>query len=421
MAESGDEMGVSGAGVSNYSNSANALARGVSAGPGVSGGGIAIIQPSLVLPFAQTKSLGGLITYTRASANAAYYNDSGILSYAPLNVPRFTHDPSTLQSLGLLIEEARTNLLTYSEEFDNGAWVKSGGVSVSANAVSAPDGTTTGDTISGATGTTGNPSGVPSDILYRAVTPSASTTYTASLWVKSAPSSSATTARLTIWNAYTGALSHVVFTPTATWTRVEVSLTTGASVSTIQYRLGNADGSLCIWGAQLEAGSFPTSYIKTTSSTATRAADNASITGTDFSSWYNQTEGAFVVDYENGLAGYIVLAAGSDTSNIIRLGTRLTGSSDEVLVVIDGGAGQVSLGNSPSTQRNICAAAYKQNDFALSMNGAAASTTSFGTVPTADTLAIGGTPFYGAFNGTIASIAYYPTRLSNSYLQYLTS
>ncbi|MCP5345114.1 MAG: hypothetical protein H7A05_10880 [Pseudomonadales bacterium] len=306
----------------------------------------------MTLLFARDKALDPRVTFTRASSGT-YFDASGVMQTASTDVARFTHDPVTGQSLGLLIEESRTNLLLNSETLGTQS------VTVSATAYTLSFYGTGTITLSG---------------------------------VSSAGPLVGTGANNKV---------SLTFTPSAGSLTVTVS-------GSVKY-------------ANLEAGSFATSWIPTTGSSATRAADNASITGANFSSWYNQAEGTIVIDYENGLAGYIVLAAGSDTSNAIRLGTRLAGSSDEVLVVIDGGAGQVSLGNSPSTQRNICAASYKENDFALSMNGAAASTTSFGTVPTADTLAIGGTPFYVAFNGTIASIAYYPTRLSNSYLQYLTS
>jgi hypothetical protein len=57
------------------------------------------------------------------------------------------------------------------------------------------------------------------------------------------------------------------------------------------------DGSAYLWGAQLEQGSFPTSYIPTQASTRTRAADNASITGKNFSEWYNQDEGTYYLMY----------------------------------------------------------------------------------------------------------------------------
>jgi hypothetical protein len=55
--------------------------------------------------------------------------------------------------------------------------------------------------------------------------------------------------------------------------------------------VGNGTSGIYIWGAQVEAGAFPTSYIPTTGATATRAADVASMTGTNFSSWYNVNQG----------------------------------------------------------------------------------------------------------------------------------
>jgi hypothetical protein len=59
--------------------------------------------------------------------------------------------------------------------------------------------------------------------------------------------------------------------------------------------------SLYLWGAQLEVGSFPTSYIKTTSASVTRNGDVAVMTGTDFSDWYNATEGSVysLIDWQN--------------------------------------------------------------------------------------------------------------------------
>ncbi len=60
--------------------------------------------------------------------------------------PRFDFDPVTLAARGLLVEEQRTNLLTYSEQFDNAAWVKSG-TTVTANAAAAPNGTVTADLV----------------------------------------------------------------------------------------------------------------------------------------------------------------------------------------------------------------------------------------------------------------------------------
>ena len=92
-----------------------------------------------------TGTLDSRITFTR-STTGSYYNSAGVLSTAAINAPRFDYDPVTLESVGLLIEESRTNLLTYSEQFDNAVWTKSN-ASITANAIIAPDGTLTADKL----------------------------------------------------------------------------------------------------------------------------------------------------------------------------------------------------------------------------------------------------------------------------------
>ena len=77
--------------------------------------------PSLNLDFT-TGTLDSRITFTRTQGTttaATYYNSSGVLSYAAANTPRFDYDPVTLAAKGLLIEETRTNVLKYSEDFSN--------------------------------------------------------------------------------------------------------------------------------------------------------------------------------------------------------------------------------------------------------------------------------------------------------------
>ena len=92
------------------------------------------------------------------------------------------------------------------------------------------------------------------------------------------------------------------------WYRCIITFTTvstsGAVINPVIYLIDNANATraagmtgdgysgIFIWGAQLEQGSFPTSYIKTSGASATRSADNASITGENFSSWYRQDEGS---------------------------------------------------------------------------------------------------------------------------------
>ena len=85
---------------------------------------------------------------------------------------------------------------------------------------------------------------------------------------------------------------------------------------------GDGTSGIYLWGAQLEAGSFATSYIPTVASQVTRAADVAVMTGTNFSSWYNQTEGTVYTEYDS--AGGVTPCAVSidDTTSNNRIQVR---------------------------------------------------------------------------------------------------
>jgi hypothetical protein len=92
-----------------------------------------------------SKTFSQIITFTRAST-ATFFNSAGVLTSAAIDAPRFDFNPSTLAAQGLLIEEARTNLLTYSEQFDDAAWTKLDS-SVTADATTSPSGTLTADKL----------------------------------------------------------------------------------------------------------------------------------------------------------------------------------------------------------------------------------------------------------------------------------
>ena len=105
-------------------------------------------QPSLDLQFATGKTLddrvsgNNLITFSRADATtcATYVDSNGVIQTAAANVPRFDHDPATGESLGLLIEESRTNFLTNSEHLDTG-WLYQGSMTApTTTTVKTPDG-----------------------------------------------------------------------------------------------------------------------------------------------------------------------------------------------------------------------------------------------------------------------------------------
>ena len=97
------------------------------------------IKPSLNLNFARARALDPRITFTRASVGT-YVGRDGLIKTAGNNEARFDHDPVTLESLGLLIEESRTNSLTYSQPTSDVSFGSSG--TKTFNAATAPNGAT---------------------------------------------------------------------------------------------------------------------------------------------------------------------------------------------------------------------------------------------------------------------------------------
>ncbi len=365
--------------------------------------------------------------------------------------PRFDYDPVTLAPRGLLIEEQRTNLFTYSEQFDNAGWVK-GNSTVTANATTSPDGTANADKLVENTATGAH------QITQQTAFVSG-TSYTWSFYVKAAERSvarvlfpaAAFTSNLTAnFDLATGAWRTGSPTPSPAltlasqnagngWYRISATATATASLNQTILLLmvdtpsgtgnytGNGTSGLFIWGAQLEVGSFATSYIPTVASTVTRAADDASMTGTNFSSWYNQSEGTIVSDFgpffrTSGNPGVAQIDDGS-ANNTVRIfaGTVV---SPVFNVVTGGGSSQAFLNAgiiNPNANTSI-AGAYALDNFAKSANGNTPDTDASGTVPVVNRMLIGsGTAGVNYLNGYMRSITFYPQRLANAQLQALTS
>ena len=407
--------------------------------------------PSLDLRFADNKSLvnattgQNLVTFTRASS-ATYVGSDGVIKTAATNEPRFDHNPTTGESLGLLVEEARTNLVLRSEEFNDAAWTKAA-TSVSANAVVAPDNTLTADKL--VEDTANN-----THIVQPSTSPSyvSGTVYTYSVFAKAAERTvvqlrvSASATFSASFNLSTGIASQLAANTTASiiafangWYRCSITFTATATAvgasrvglmlnETTSTYTGDGTSGLFAWGAQLEAGAFPTSYIPTVAATVTRAADVASITGSNFSSWYNQTEGTVFSDCVSTFSSTQVLVniaatAANTATSAISLASNLTSSQKRVRVRDAASADQASLGlgGSSSGSRTRIAAAIKANDFAASLDGGAALTDTTGTVPTVVLMEIGSAPS-GVTLGTQLHrrLTCWPVRLPNTSLQAIT-
>lgn len=345
--------------------------------------------------------------------------------------PRFDFDPVTLQPRGLLVEEQRTNLATYSDQFDNAIWTKVNATITANNAV-APDGTTTADLVT-VTGASGRVVG--------------SHTFTAAAQTLSVYSkfSSQTETLLRIFdgtNTFTLTLSwsggvpafvsntgsaYTISNAGNGWYRISMTATTLAASGTVQIFANGfgSSGAALLWGAQLEAGAFATSYIPTVASTVTRSADVATITGQNFAQWYRQDEGAFVVQATSA----IVDTTTRSVATVLNSGTpancmRVILTLQRQFNVSNSGATQADLDGGDPTSGAITkiGAAYAVNNFALSLNGGTVVTDTTGTVPTVNTLTFGANEFDASrLNGHIRSIRFIPARAADFQLQALST
>ncbi len=398
------------------------------------------MRPTLNLNFAKTKMLDPRIDFTRAST-ATYYDAFGLMKAAPANTARFDHDQGTGRCKGLLIEESATNLLWPSIPDDVGTsyWTNGTGLTVTNNAALAPDGTTTATRFVGLTGASNSSGGA--SLRVRDMPSFASGTYTFSFYAYSTVAGVSFSVRFidpaisldttVVCSSENGGDSLL----TTKWKRFYASITLGATAPGLALitSLTNSN-DIYIWGGQLEAGPFPSSYIPTTGAAATRAADVASISGANFSSWYRQSEGSFVLDYTlvYKLAGNRCFSVSDGTANnymdvVAGAGSPPSTDSGPYLYGAVGGAvGEISASNANTNaigSRRVFAGAYKANDFASTTAGKTPATDVAGAVPAVDRLQFSNSLGQASslLNGHIARLAYYPVRLPNSTLQELSA
>lgn len=194
--------------------------------------------------------------------------------------------------------------------------------------------------------------------------------------------------------------------------------------------VGDGFKGVYIWGLQTEQGaSFPTSYIPTVASQVTRSADSASMTGTNFSSWYKQGEGTlFVTDTMFNTASKFTTVAGlmggtANNNRRILLFRNWAGAFDQFEMYNSGNQVSFSVPRSVGIEHKV-AVAYQTNNTALSFDGQTALTDTVCTIPVVDRLEFGSnlaTSFSTSYVGTIKKLAYYPARLTDAQLQALTS
>ncbi len=406
---------------------------------------------------------GGLNIGMQKDGNVAYAGDgfSGVYlwgfqmnsgstakTYFPttdrLNVPRLDYSGGA-SCASLLLESQRSNLITYSESFDNAAWNKEN-ATITANDTTSPDGTINADKINETATNTYH-------ALSRSLIVSSGNDYTISVFAKADErdylilrsnfSGSNVNTTFDLNNGlvtYNGHTSSSIESFSNGWHRCTV--TSSSTVSSVNLAflpsinnvsdnnlptyLGVAGSGLHIYGAQLEEGSYPTSYIPSNSgSQTTRIADAASKTG--ISSLINSSEGTLFTEissFTNGGVSRRISISDGTTSN------RVTLEFDENANTIKGFmssggtlVGQIEFVGIDQTDNLKIALTYSDSAFSLFINGAKrdTDTTISGTPIGLDRLfyssASGSLPFYG----NVKQIQYYDSALTDQELQALTT
>jgi len=356
----------------------------------------------------------------------------------PVNVPRIEYDADG-NRLGLLVEESRTNLLTYSEDF-SGWGVSSLNLNTIANAIISPAMDLTGTSLIPPAGLT--------CYLAKAASIVSGTTYTQTIFAKAGgfpciqivPSTGFVSGYQN-YDLVNGVLGSGDTAGVASiksvgngWYRCSLTMTAVATVSgrmvmtasgsptspRLDSIYNNGVDNLYIWGAQLEVGSFPTSYIPTSGSTATRAADVASIPVSEFG--YNQNSWSFLVETQpiTNTGASILSEFSTDGNN--RLGLQyVNGSARWYSVISSGDTGSGTTTGFDSTMHKY-AFAISEDDAQGCFDGTLFGSDSSIDVPPATTLNISNRISASEnYTGHIKSIKYYPRRLTNAQLQELTS
>jgi hypothetical protein len=356
------------------------------------------------------------------------------LIYHPNDVPRIEYNVDG-SAKGILIEEARTNSYKYSEDFSNSEWIGSSGTISSINAITSPDGNSTGNLVITGVNTPfsrrQNGLGVDSIISFYAKAQEYSFVFAnndnGAGWVCF---DLATESIALGNNGFSGEMTAVGngwYRCVATFPMLIAGHNVHMAIGVREnfggtYTASSANGTsgAYIWGAQMEAGSFATSYIKTENVTATRALDTPQI---NVSNFINKSAGTFLATFNysdptNVDANY-VLGGTSNARVFYNNGgtsywSSFDGSAPTALGALDSGE-VYKLAVAIKTDSNISTA--KNGDIVANSTSGTALMTNIEATPL---LSIGGGSANQKLNGHIKSITYYPRRLTNAQIQRLT-
>ncbi len=381
----------------------------------------------------------GVLTFAR-STTGTYFGSDGLIKTAAVDTPRIDHDPLTGAVRGLLVEEQRTNRNTYSSGI-GGTGYTNRLCSVVANAGPAPDGTTSMTKVVPNSGSAAfpGPYGVNTGIIEG--------TCTVSVFAKRLDQRYAAVGfhngsgynATAVFDLDTGTLVatgwHPTFASSVTGTIIQLAggiyrLTAtvvclgavgmygyccGGSAYGNPYNrqlTGDGTSGTLFWGMQVEANATASSYIPTTTSAVTRAADYASVTSL-----------AVAARAPSYLAQAATLLSYNDntTGNVIQF--RMEAGGTLKAEVIAGGVTQASLalGTLSAGQQFSAALSYAANDIRGCLDGGTVQSDTSASIPTVDRMMIGRGAGGEWWNSTVLRNRYWSRALTNAELQALTS
>jgi hypothetical protein len=412
---------------------------------------LAGVAPSLDQRFAESQSLidavsgQQLITFTRAS-DGTFVGSNGLIQTAGTNVPRFDHNPLTGESLGLWVEEQRTNSIRNNTMV--GAVAGSPGTAptnwiVSTTAAGVSREIIGTGTENGITYIDIKVSGTTTSSLFfvirfegpQVVAAANGQTWTTSSYIKVVGGSLANLLLRSGINGNNSTGSGVQFPTNSTISPTGASLISQRFVNTgtfsnasvafaqsylqIEAASGVAiDITIRIGLPQLEQGAFATSVIPTSTTAVTRSASVVDVINQAIANNIR----TLYLEFRSPASGTRGVVSLNDNTANERV-NMLTSGTDPRLVIVDGGVEQANIngGTITANTRTRVAVRINENDFAISINGAAVVTDTSGTLPIVDRLMLGRTQAGEYLNGTLARVTGWREALPNSTLQSLAS
>jgi hypothetical protein len=395
---------------------------------------------SLDLQFAADKTLtarkGPTPVFTRAST-ATFIGSDGLIQSAAINAARFDHDPITLACKGLLIEESRTNILRGNSQNLSGSGWSGLGLANNDPLIADPTGTVGGVYYVSVNERLCNFNGSGTVVclsFFAKQRTGGGTGVTIQVFQQTSPSAILIgTQQFLFTGTMTPSTNFTSLTRTAYpngWYRFTAVLTapSGSFNSSARIDIEGGVSSNYTWGFQVEAAAFATSYIPTTTGSVIRSADICSITGSDFTSFYNEFAGTVLCESTlNGVSPSVtpITARLGDEQNEIRMQEASGISSLTGFITYNANLAFNSsmAGSSFGVARKSAMAFQDAGSAILCLNGTLGTQDNSVFLPRDATGGVTPTElnlFRGQFT-TVKSFRYYKKRLANAKLQSLTT